>query len=146
MENLPGTLQGAQQGAARGPGAPQRRIELRHASVHVDVTGLRRSAEFTDGTVKTVAMKWSEIRRIAAFQRDAMTAAVLCVAVTDAANVVILDEKMEGWNELIAALPARVQGVPAAAEWRSSIVEPPASANWTVLFRARPESEKYGEE
>ena len=133
MENPKGTLQGT--GTRRSAG--QRRIELRCASIQVDSTGLRRIAEYSDGSVKTAGMKWDDVRRVAAFKRDVLTSGVLCLALTDSANVIILDESMEGWNGLVAALPDQVPGAPDAGEWRSAIVAPSEAANWTVLFRAQ---------
>lgn len=133
MENPRGTSQRTTKSGSAG----QRRIELRSASIHLDDTGLRRIAEYSDGSVKTAGMKWGDVRRVAAFKRDVLTSGVLCLALTDAANVIILDESMEGWNGLVAALPDQVPGAPYAGEWRSAIIAPSEAANWTVLFRAQ---------
>jgi hypothetical protein len=115
---------------------PQRRIELRHASIHVDGPELRRTAQFSDGSVKSVAIKWSGITRVGAFRCENAGAGLLCMAITDPQNVVILAETMEGWDALLGALPARLAGVRPASDWRNSVVHPPAAANWTVLFAA----------
>lgn len=116
--------------------AGQRRIELRSASIQVDNTGLRRVAEYSDGSVKSAGMKWGDVRRVAAFKRDVLTSGVLCLALTDAANVIILDESMEGWNGLVAALRDQIPGARDAGEWRNAIITPPDAANWSVLFQA----------
>ncbi|MFZ0394950.1 MAG: hypothetical protein WAL73_13910 [Terracidiphilus sp.] len=59
------------------------------------------------------------------------------MAVTDPANEVILDERMEGWASLTDALAEFLPGVQPASGWQRRVIEPQSSANWTVLFKAQ---------
>jgi len=127
----------ANSGAAPGPGATQRKIELRHAAIEVDGEALARTAQFTDGSTRAVRMEWSGITRVGAFRCDDGAAGLVCLAVTDQANVVILDERMEGWSSLADALAEYLPGVPPVSGWRERVIQPQTSANWTVLFGAQ---------
>ena len=82
---------------------------------------------------------WSgvEFPAVGAFRCDDGGAGLVCLAVSDPVNVVILSELMEGWDSATAALAEQLPGVPHAAVWRARVAEPPASANWTVLFKAQ---------
>ncbi len=116
---------------------PPRRIELRHAIIHIDGSALHRTAHFTDGSVKGVALSWSGITRVGAFRCDAPSPGILCLAVTDTANVVILDERMAGWDSILQALPTYLAGTPSPSEWRKRVAASPG-VNWMVLFTSRP--------
>lgn len=123
------------------PHSPQsepapRRIALHHAEIRTDSTHLRRTAQFTDGSTRVVALPWAAVTRVAVFRRDVQTAAVLALAVTDPANVVVLDEHMEGWSDFIEHLPAHLTLATSFAEWRSKTPADPLSSHWSILFRA----------
>jgi hypothetical protein len=133
MENRAGKAEGGGQ-----PGAGQRSVRLGHARISTDGARLHRTAEFTDGSTRAVEMKWSDVRRVAAFRRDVMTSPVNCVAITDPSNVVVLDESMEGWKALIDALAKYLADSPSFAEWRERIGGDSDQSHWTVLFRERP--------
>ena len=123
--------------AANGSGARQRRIELRRATIEVDGLALHRTAQFTDGSRKAVRMEWRGISRVGAFRCDDGAAGFVCIAVTDERNVVILNELMEGWDSVTSALTEHLPGCPPAAAWKAGVAQPQASANWTVLFKAK---------
>lgn len=82
-------------------------------------------------------MEWTGIKRVGAFRCDDGAAGLVCIAVTDPANVVILDERMEGWNSLADALAEHLPGIPPVSGWRPRVAQTQASANWTVLFKAQ---------
>ncbi|MGA7256417.1 MAG: hypothetical protein WBX09_07215 [Terracidiphilus sp.] len=123
--------------AANAAGPRQRRIELHRAAIEVDDAALRRTAQFTDGSTKSVRMEWNRISRVGAFRCDNGAAGLICMAVTDPANEVILDERMEGWASLTDALAEFLPGVQPASGWQRRVIEPQSSANWTVLFTAQ---------
>jgi hypothetical protein len=118
------------------PEPGQRRIELQRAAIQIDGRQFRRTAHFTDGSVRAIAMNWADVKRIAAFRRDVLTSAVVSVAVTDAANVVVLDERMDGWAPLIERLPAHVTLATGFAEWLNQALKEPLSSHWAILFKA----------
>jgi hypothetical protein len=118
------------------PEPGQRRIALQCAAIQIDGAQLRRTAQFTDGTVRAVAMNWADVKRIAAFRRDVLTSAVVSVAVTDTANVVVLDEHMDGWAPLIEHLPVHVTLATSFAEWLNQAIAEPHSSHWAILFKA----------
>jgi hypothetical protein len=129
MENSPTPAQPL--GTAAGK---QRTVALRHAAILVDESRLQRIAQFTDGTARGVEMQWSEVKRVAAFRRDVLTEPVLCVAISDPAKIVVLDESMEGWQPLLEAIPRHLTESPTFAAWREGIGHESTESHWAVLF------------
>lgn len=134
MANTEGQTEPVQTGEAAG----QRKVELARAVIETDGWKLHRRAQFTDGSVRELAMQWDDVKRVVAFRRDVLTSAVLSVAITDAAAVVVLDERMEGWGGLIDGLPRHFALAPSFAEWLAGLEHEPLSSGWTILFRAQP--------
>jgi hypothetical protein len=114
----------------------QRRVELRHAEIQTDATQVRRTAHFTDGSTRTVSMEWARLKRIAAFRRDVVTSPVLCVAISDPAAIVVLDESMDGWPSLLEALTLNSVISPDFDTWSNAVSASPSDACWTILFRS----------
>jgi hypothetical protein len=112
----------------------QRRIALQHAEIQTDATSVRRTAQFTDGSRGAVTMHWTDVTRVAAFQRDVVTHPVACVAVSVPGNVVVLDESMHGWQSLLEGLSAHIIGSARFAAWSASVARQESDAHWTVLF------------
>lgn len=112
----------------------QRKIELLRASIEMDEHGLTRITHFSDGSTKSAAMKWSEISRVAAFKQDLQAYDLLCMALTGSQGTMIVDEEMEGFDAMIAALPQRISGAPPVKAWWDKVIQPPFATNWTVLF------------
>lgn len=131
MENIPENPE-----AVKQPDARTRNVRLRRAFIRTDGTHLHRTAEFTDGSTKVVEMKWGEVRRVAAFRRDVLTQPVLCFAVTDTSNVVVLDESMDGWKSLVESASKYLKQSPTFSQWRETIACDSPDSYWTILFRA----------
>lgn len=131
MENIPDNPEAVKQADAR-----MRNVRLRRAFIRTDGTRLRRTAEFTDGSTKVVEMKWGEVRRVAAFRRDVLTQPVLCVAITDTSNAVVLDESMDGWKSLVESASKYLRQSPSFSEWQETIARESPDSYWTILFRA----------
>ena len=112
-------------------------VRLRRGVIRTDGLRLQRTAEFTNGSTCTVHIQWSEVRRVAAFRRDVLTQPVICVAISDPANLVVVDECMEGWQSLLDALAQSVAPAPSFTEWRSNIRSDDADSHWTALFQAQ---------
>ncbi len=72
-----------------------------------------------------------------AFRCEDGAVGLVCMAVTDERNVVILNELMEGWDSMTRALTEHLPGCPPTASWKALVAQPQASANWTVLFKAK---------
>jgi hypothetical protein len=123
--------------AAQTPGATQRRVELRHAAIAVNRDAIERTAQFTDGSTRSVTLKWKGISRILALKCEQTQGELLCMIVTGDGIVVVLHEGMDGFKNMLEALPAYLAGTPAATEWRHRVMRPAAEANVTRLF-ARP--------
>ena len=123
--------------ASGTPSTPQRKVELQHATISADESRVQRSAAFTDGSTRAVEMQWDQVRRVAAFRRDVMTQPVLCVAITDPGNIVVLDESMDGWDGLLKELARRLSESASFAQWRESIQPESPDSYWTALFKAQ---------
>ncbi len=133
MVNLP-----ANSPPGHGTHPEPRRIALRHAAIEADGSALTRTAEFTDGSTKTVTLKWNDITRVVAFQSVEPGTAHIYMIFTDPDNAVVLDEKMEGFEPMIASLQAHLSGVPPTAQWRASVTHTPAEVNFTRVFARNP--------
>jgi len=115
-------------------GSLQRKIELLRATIEIDEQGLRRITYFSDESVKSAAMKWSEISRVLAFKEDLSAYDLLCVALTGHDGTMIVDEQMDGFDELIRVLPEHLPGAPLVEDWWTRVIHPPFAANFTTLF------------
>jgi hypothetical protein len=122
---------------AGAPQPVQLRIALDRAEIQADASEVRRTAHFTDGSIRTLAINWANVKRIVAFRRDVLTAPVASVAISDPNNVVVLDEQMLGWPALVEALPTQIALTPTYPEWLTEASShDPQSSHWTILFRA----------
>lgn len=113
---------------------PQRKIELLRATIRMDEQGLTRITHFSDGSMMSAAMKWSEISRVAAFKQDLVAYDVLCVLLTDPEGSMIVDEEMEGFDAMIQELPLRLPGAPGLDDWWERVIQPAFATNFTVIF------------
>jgi hypothetical protein len=119
------------------PQTAQLRIALLRAEIQADASQFRRTAHFTDGSIRTLAINWADIQRIAAFRRDVLTSPVVSVAISDPDNIVVLDEQMHGWPALVEALPTQIALAPTYPEWLTqAATDDPHSSHWTILFKA----------
>jgi hypothetical protein len=122
---------------AGSPQPVQLRIALLRAEIQADASQLRRTAHFTDGSIRTLAINWADIQRIAAFRRDVLTSPVASVAISDPDNIVVLDEQMNGWPALVEALPTQIALAPTYPEWLTQAsTDEPHSSHWTILFKS----------
>lgn len=112
----------------------QRKIELLRAVIEIDDEGLKRTTYLSDGSSNAVSSKWREVSRIAAFKRDLFAYDLLCFEFSDQKGNFVVDEEMEGFDEMIHALPVRLPGAPEVSEWWDKVVQPPFATNVTVLF------------
>jgi hypothetical protein len=77
------------------------------------------------------SVRWDDIRHVGAFKRDLYTVDLLCLVVATPAGIVEIDEDMQGYPEVEAALCARLGIGP---DWRGMVLFPPFAANPTSLF------------
>jgi hypothetical protein len=127
--------------AANSPaaGAAQRRIELRRAAIAVSGEAIERTAQFTDGSTRSVRLEWRGITRVLALKCEHSSGAMLCMIVTGAGSVVVLHEGMNGFGQMIDVMPAYLAGASAAVEWRQKVMRPAPQANVTAIFKRLPE-------
>lgn len=104
--------------------------------IQTDQSLVHRTAEFTDGSTGNVEMQWPDVQRVAAFRRNVLTHPVLCVAISDPSNIVVLDEAMDGWEGLLKELSRILSESASFSQWRDSIQGESTDSYWTVLFRA----------
>ena len=122
---------------AGAPQPVQLRIALDRAEIQTDATQLRRTAHFTDGSIRTLAINWTTVNRIVAFRRDVLTAPVASVAISDPGNIVVLDEQMQGWPALLESLPSHLTLTPTYPTWLTQATsDDPHSSHWTILFKS----------
>lgn len=112
---------------------PPRVTYLRGAIEHSNL-GITRTTHFSDKSVSTISSKWSEVTAIHAFKRDVFAYDLLCVAITDPEGVIELDEEMEGWENLIEALPSYLPGTLSRADWWEKVAFPTFATNMTTLY------------
>jgi len=119
---------------APGTGPRQRRVELHRAAIEVDGSAIQRTAQFTDGSTRSVRLEWNGITRVLALKCEQPSGGLLCMIVTGAGTVVVLHEGMDGFRKMVDALPAHLAGVLAVAEWQPRVMRPAAEANVTRIF------------
>lgn len=107
---------------------------MRHAAIEVDGSAIQRTARFTDGSVRSIRLEWKGITRVLALKCEQPAGALLCMIVTGAGIVVVLHEGMDGFRNMVEALPAHLAGILAAAEWQQHVMRPAPEANVTRLF------------
>lgn len=112
----------------------QRSVELRRAAIEVDGSAILRTAQFTDGSVRSVRLEWNGITRVLALKCEQPAGGLLCMIVTGAGTVVVLHEGMDGFRKMVDALPAHLAGVLAATEWQPKVMRPTPEANVTRIF------------
>src|SRR5579863_1475287 len=96
--------------AAPDAGPGQRRVELRRAAIEVDASAIRRTAQFTDGSTRSVRLEWNGITRVLALKCEQPSGGLLCMIVTGAGTVVVLHEGMDGFRKMVDALPSHLIG------------------------------------
>lgn len=103
----------------RRPGPP---------AVSTDATGLR---------VGDVVVAWSEMRRLAAYKRDAYVGDCLCLAILGAGDRVLeITEASPGWEAAGAAIERFLPGSMPLAEWTLRLIAAPAGQSVAVYPRA----------
>ena len=108
---------------------------LQRGTILFNESDLIRTVYLSDGSMTTVKTKWTEIISVAAFKRDCLAYDLLCMVFEAAGTQFEVDEEMEGWAEMIAALPNFLPGIRASEQWWDEVVHPAFATNVTRLFQ-----------
>jgi|SRR5579863_6605026 hypothetical protein len=109
-------------------------VKYQCGRILLESAGLTRDVPFTDGSTSTVELKWTEIKRVLAFKRDLFAYDLVSVEFQTSTMAIEADEQMEGWDEMITALPGCLPGTPEPQEWWNKVVNPAFESNVTQLF------------
>jgi len=81
------------------------------------------------------SIRWADIAEVVAYKRDLLTMDLICAAFSTAAGVLELNEEVQGWDDVMAALPVQLPGARPFAGAFLDIVVPAFAANTTTLFK-----------
>jgi hypothetical protein len=109
---------------------------LRPATIQCDETGLTVTAFHHDGSISITGLKWQEVNGVV-YKRDLYTIELVGVGLTTAQGTIEVNEQMEGWVTVVAALPLYLPGTPNRADWSNKVVQPAFVANPTTLLSSR---------
>jgi len=84
-----------------------------------------------DQNGQTVAVKWRDIVRIAAFKRDLITVDMICLAVETGDFAIELNDGMPGFDTLLPALDSALGIDPS---WQLRVMFPAFEANMEMIF------------
>ncbi len=81
-------------------------------------------------------LRWSDVKEIVAFKRDAFAHDLICIAfrVSAAGEWWEIHEEMPGYQEILAALPAAFPGI--RTDWWHAVAFPAFETNATLLWNA----------
>ena len=102
--------------------------------VEFDDNGMTATGLAKDGSVKKTQVEWSQVNGVVAFKRDLLTVDLICIGLSTPESSIEVDEEMEGWKELIEALPRLLPGTLNPSEWWDKVAHPAFATNPTVLF------------
>lgn len=109
----------------------------RRGTIHVSPDGITATVFQYDGSARTTSLDWKEVNGVVAYKRDLINVDLIRIGFATANGTLEIDEEMEGWNELVDTLPARLPGTRSRADWWDEVAHPAFAANPTVLFSAR---------
>ncbi len=100
-----------------------------------DGTGIRIHRQpGRDGEAET-RVSWAEVAEVRAYKRDLLSTDLICLLVFTAAGPVLeVHEEMEGWEELLLALPRHLPGCLAREQVLARMLQPPMATNETVVY------------
>jgi len=78
---------------------------------------------------------WREVTRLFAFKRDIFAVDLICFAFElHGFETLEVNEHMQGWNTLVAAVPIRLPGALAQEEWFQKVAFPAFALCWTQIY------------
>jgi hypothetical protein len=96
--------------------------------------------------IAPITMPWDEIETVTVFKRDHLTVDRLCLFAARSDEWGIeLDEEMNGWQEVVKALPDYLPGCMRWEKWFHAIAFPAFATNTTQIYsRAKVRTESTG--
>jgi hypothetical protein len=93
------------------------------------------------------SVAWSDVLRVTAYKRDHLIVDCICLAIdTTDGTTAEVNEEMEGWEALVAALPEYLPGSKQWADCFRDVAFPAFATNATVLFAREPSPSARAEE
>jgi hypothetical protein len=92
---------------------------------------------YQDGSADRGSGKWNDVNSAVAYKRNCLTVDLICLGFVTAESAVVIHEEMEGWEDLIDALPTYLPGTPDHAKWWAKVAFPAFVTNETTLFTAK---------
>jgi hypothetical protein len=84
---------------------------------------------------KTITFRWNEITQAAVFKRDLFT--VDCIHLIfelNGTHTLEVHEEMQGWKDLIDAIPRHLPGAMSQEQWWNKVVSPAFELCWTKIY------------
>lgn len=102
--------------------------------IQFDKTAMTVTACHNDGSVSKTELRWSEVNGVVAYKRDCFAMDLVCMGFTTSDGAIEVNEQMEGWENLIDAVPSLLPGTTSTEEWWEKVTQPPFAPNPTILF------------
>jgi len=102
--------------------------------IQCDESGFTVEHSFKDGSLKRIEVRWSDVKKVAAFKRDIYSYDLIGIEIESGEWVYELDEEMEGWQSMVDALPTNLPGALPMANWWTQVAFPAFELNSTALF------------
>ena len=82
---------------------------------------------------KPIEFRWAEVLEIATYKRDWLTFDEICLSFKLADRVIVASEEMEGWLELVEALPSHFPDIP--RDWKREVMFPAFEPKSRMLYK-----------
>ncbi len=83
-------------------------------------------------------LRWADVERAVAFKRDLWAVDLVCLELEAKGLVLEIDEEMEGWQDVLAALPERLPGCLDGRAIFAAVMHPPMAESRAVVFVRAP--------
>jgi hypothetical protein len=84
---------------------------------------------------KTLMFLWKDVTRVFVFKRDTLIVDLICMAFElNGAETIEVNECMNGWKELEAAVPIYLPGAQTHDEWFQKVSFPAFALCWTEIY------------
>jgi hypothetical protein len=113
-------------------------VRLQRGTILFDDFELITTVNLSDGSMKAARAKWTEVLKVTAFKRDCFAYDCVCIVFEAAGMQLEVDEEMDGWEAMIAALPNYLPGIRTSEQWWNEVVHPAFATNVTHLFLRDP--------
>ena len=84
---------------------------------------------------ETITFTWREVTEVGVFKRDCYTVdQIHMIFELNRTETVEVTENMDGWSQLVTAVPVHLSGALAQEEWWDKVVSPAFELCFTIIY------------